>query len=72
MAFPIRKFFFGLLSSGQAYTICMFGFIISCVQIVGYYFYRNLRKEHDSDALLRQQGEYQQNLLSISKSKTND
>ena len=35
--------FFGWLSQSTVYSICIFGFLVSFAQVIGYYFYRNTK-----------------------------
>ncbi|WP_457557667.1 hypothetical protein [Candidatus Harpocratesius sp.] len=70
--FQSGNLFFGMLSSSQAYAICIYGFFIACVQVIGYYFYRSLRKQPQSDMELKQQEDYQQDFLSFSETNASN
>ncbi|MHA1775313.1 MAG: hypothetical protein DRO88_01780 [Promethearchaeia archaeon] len=57
----------GWLTSNQAYLICIIGFIVAGIQVLGYYFYRMLRREPSSPERVQNQRKYQVKLENLAK-----
>ncbi|MHA1672934.1 MAG: hypothetical protein ACTSYI_04850 [Promethearchaeota archaeon] len=61
--------FYGWLSQSTVYSICIFGFLISFAQIIGYYFYRNTKGDEDSQEAQEAQQDYQNKFVKECKPK---